>query len=164
MNQSITTYKPISAIKLTLIVIAIISLTFPFFFAYIDHDVNWKRILLELFFTMTRLSGIAFISYGVIQLTGTIVGKYKQHWFKNLIEISIILFCTYWFLFFFVEWIDRPLTGSNPADPNLWTFRRYIGLYFIGTVFVYAFLSGLNVYQLARQKAEQATWATPVGA
>ncbi len=156
MKQSIATYKPISAIKLTLIVIGAISVMFPLFFAYIDHNLRWKWVFWELLFTMTRLSGIAFISYGVIHFTGTVLGKYNQHWLRYLIEISIILFCTYWFLFFFVNWIDRPLTGSNPADPNLWTFRRYIGLYFIATVFVYAFLSGLNVYQLARQKAEQA--------
>ncbi|HET7897747.1 MAG TPA: histidine kinase, partial [Flavisolibacter sp.] len=65
-------------------------------------------------------------------------------------------FFTYWFLFGFVKYIDSPLTGSNPADPTLWTFRRYIGLYMLATIFIYLFLTGLNIYQVARQKEAHA--------
>lgn len=153
MKQTISAYKPISAIKLTLIVILIISIIFPVFFAYIDNNLYLNVILRELVFTAVRLSCIAFICYGIIKLTGYVFGR--QHWLRYIIEIILIFFCTYWFLFYFVEWIDSPLTGSNPADPSLWTFRRYIGLYMLATVFIYTFLSGLNFYQIARQKAAQ---------
>ena len=154
MKQSTSVYKPISAFRLTMIVILLVSLIFPVFFAYIDNNLTWKVVLRELVFTLARLSGIAFICYGVIYLTGRIAGR--QHWLRNIAELLLIFFFTYWFLFYFVEWIDRPLTGSNPADPALWTFRRYIGLYMLGTIFIYTFLSGLNFYQLAREKAAQA--------
>lgn len=154
MKQTTTVYKPISAFRLTMAVILMVSLLFPVFFAYIDHELTWKIISRELVFTLARLSGIAFICYGMIHVAGFIAGR--QHWLRNVAELLLIFFFTYWFLFYFVEWIDRPLTGSNPADPKLWTFRRYIGLYMLGTVFIYTFLSGLNFYQLAREKAAQA--------
>ncbi|RYY97164.1 MAG: hypothetical protein EOO11_11635 [Chitinophagaceae bacterium] len=67
-----------------------------------------------------------------------------------------MLSVTYGFLVAFVVWIDRPLTGSPAPDPALWTFRRYIGLYLLGAVFIYTFLTGLNIYRQAQAKVAQA--------
>ena len=156
MLPSFTIRKNVSPLQVTLIVILVISLFYPLFFAYIDKVFEPDVLLRELFFTAARLSGIAFICYGIIRLTNYVFHGFKAIGLRYLVEIILILFLTYWFLVAFLEGIDRPLTGSNPADPNLWTFRRYIGLYMLGTIFIYTFLSGLNIYQEAQRKAAQA--------
>lgn len=107
-------------------------------------------------FTAARLTAIALIIQGFIQLNNFVFNGFKPSWLRYIVEAVLILFLTYWFLFGFVKFIDSPLTGSNPADPNLWTFRRYIGLYMLGTIFIYTFLSGLNIYGVARKKEAQA--------
>lgn len=152
MKQELTIPKTISPFRLTLTVILIVSVFYPLFFAYIDKNLDVKFILRELLFTSVRLTCIALIIHAFIQLDNQIFKGFKPAWIRYILEIGLILFCTYWFLFGFVKFIDSPLTGSNPADPSLWTFRRYIGLYMLGTVFIYTFLSGLNIYQLARQR------------
>ena len=155
MKQELTIQKTITPLKLTLTIILIVSLLYPVFFAYIDRNFQLPIILRELVFTAARLCGIALIIYGVIQLNNFVFKGFRAVWLRYIIEIILILAFTYWFLSAFVTFIDRPLTGSNPADPSLWTFRRYIGLYMLGTIFIYTFLSGLNIYQLARQKEAQ---------
>ena len=155
VKQELTIQKPISPLKLTLTIILVVSLLYPVFFAYIDRNFQLPIILRELVFTAARLCGIALIIYGVIQLNNFVFKGFKAVWLRYIVEIILILFCTYWFLYGFVTFIDRPLTGSNPADPKLWTFRRYIGLYMLGTVFIYTFLSGLNIYLVARQREAQ---------
>jgi two-component system, LytTR family, sensor kinase len=155
VKQELTIQKPISPLKLTLTIILVVSLLYPVFFAYIDRNFQLLYILRELVFTAARLCGIAMIIYGVIQLNNFVFKGFKAAWLRYIVEIILILFCTYWFLSGFVTFIDRPLTGSNPADPTLWTFRRYIGLYMLGTVFIYTFLSGLNIYLVARQREAQ---------
>jgi two-component system, LytTR family, sensor kinase len=155
VKQELTIPKTLSPLKLTLTIILIISLLYPIFFAYIDRNFQLPIILRELVFTTARLCGIALIIYGVIQLNNFVFRGFKAVWLRYIVEIVLILFCTYWFLSAFVTFIDRPLTGSNPADPKLWTFRRYIGLYMLGTVFIYTFLSGMNIYLVARQREAQ---------
>lgn len=156
MKEALTIQKTISPFKLTLTVILIVSFFYPVFFAYIDHELTMKVLAREWIFTAVRLTGIGLIAHGVIRLNNAVFKGFKPAWLRYPVEIILILFCTYWFLFGFVKYIDSPLTSSNPADPNLWTFRRYIGLYMLGTVFIYTFLSGLNIYQVARQKEAQA--------
>lgn len=153
---STTIRKPLSPLKITLAVILIISVLFPLFFAYIDREADIKRIVLEFIFTTTRLGGIALICYGVIALMNVLFHSNNRRWWWHIIEIVFILFFSYWFLIAFVVFIDRPITNSPAPDPELWSFRRYIGLYFIGAVFIYTFLTGLNIYQLASKKAAQA--------
>lgn len=156
MKESLTIQKPVSPFQITLTVILLISVLYPVFFAYIDKEFTATVILREWLFTTARLTGIALLIHGTILLNNFVFHGFRWVWLRYLVEAVLILFCTYWFLFGFVKYIDSPLTGSNPADPGLWTFRRYIGLYMLGTLFIYTFLSGLNIYQIARQKEAQA--------
>ena len=156
MKEALTIQKTISPFRLTLTVVLIVSFFYPVFFAYIDHELTVKVLTREWIFTAVRLTVIGLVAHGIIRLNNAVFKGFKAAWLRYPVEIVLLLFCTYWFLFGFVKYIDSPLTGSNPADPNLWTFRRYIGLYMLGTVFIYTFLSGLNIYQVARQKEAQA--------
>ncbi len=92
----------------------------------------------------------------ILWLGNRVFTSQKFNWLRYLLELLLVMFCSYWFLYAFVAYIDSPLTGSNPADPSLWTFRRYIGIYLLGTIFIYMFLTGLNIYQLARKKESEA--------
>lgn len=147
--------KNVSPIRITLVMIGVVSLLYPLFFAYIDKQFSLRFLAVELLFTTARLTCIAFICYGIIWLSGKAL-RWAPSWLRHLLEVVVILFCAYWFLVAFIEGIDRPLTGSNPADGASWVFRRHIGLYLLATVFIYTFLSGLNYYHLAQQKAAQA--------
>ncbi|RYY97798.1 MAG: hypothetical protein EOO11_09850, partial [Chitinophagaceae bacterium] len=60
--------RPLSPLRLTLSVIALASLFYPLFFAYIDRNFRFPALLLEFAFTVARLGGIAFICYGSIGL------------------------------------------------------------------------------------------------
>ncbi len=142
--------------KLTLAVIAFVSILYPLFFAYIDKNFSINTLLIEFIFTLVRLSSITFIIYAVIGANNFLFRSPRSNGLRYVFELAVILFIVYWFLFAFVMFVDRPLTGSNPADPSLWTFRRYIGLYQLATIFIYMFLTGLNIYRLARQKEAQA--------
>lgn len=75
---------------------------------------------------------------------------------RHLAAACLVLFCAYWFLVAFIVLIDGPLTGSKLADPASWEFRRHIGLYLLGTLFIYTFLSGLDFYHEAQMKNVQA--------
>lgn len=107
-------------------------------------------------FTAVRLTCIALIIQGAILVSNTVFKERKLAWLRYSFELALILFSTYWFLFGFVKYLEQPLVNGNPADPGLWTFRRYIGLYMLGTIFIYLFLTGLNIYQVARRKEAQA--------
>lgn len=156
MNEAPTIQKPLSPFRITLTMILVISFLYPVFFAYIDKAFRLPVIVRELLFTTVRLTGIALIVQGVILLNNQLFKGRRLAVLRYCLELVLIGFFTYWFLFLFVQYIDSPLTGSNPADPSLWTFRRYIGLYMLATIFIYLFLTGLNIYQVARQKEAQA--------
>ena len=156
MKETPTIQKPVSPFRVTLTMILVISLLYPVFFAYIDTEFTLPIIARELLFTTVRLTGIALIIQGVILFNNRLFHGRRLAWLRYMLELALIGFFTYWFLFGFVKYIDSPLTGSNPADPKLWTFRRYIGLYMLGTIFIYLFLTGLNIYQVARRKEAQA--------
>ena len=137
-------------------VILLVSLLYPIFFAYIDRTFEAAILLRELLFTTVRLTGIALIIQGVILANNALFRGFRWIGLRYLVEMAAILLFTYWFLYGFVDLIEAPLVNGNPADPELWTFRRYIGLYMLGTVFIYTFLTGMNLYQVARQKEAQA--------
>lgn len=132
--------------------ILLVSLFYPVFFAYIDRNNSISSLVIEFIFTAARLSVITLVVYGVIRLNNLLFAKVAVYWVRYILELLIILFTCYWFLYAFVAFIDSPLTGSNPADPSLWTFRRYIGLYMLATIFIYMFMTALNIFQVARQK------------
>jgi cell division protein FtsB len=156
MNETPMIQKPISPFRITLTMILVVSLLYPVFFAYIDKEFTLPVIARELLFTTVRLTCIALIIQSVILVCNKVFKGRQLAWLRYIVEVVLIGFLTYWFLFGFVKYIDSPLTGSNPADPKLWTFRRYIGLYMLGTIFIYLFLTGLNIYQVARRKEAQA--------
>lgn len=156
MKPSLTIPKTLSPFRITLTVILVVSLLYPVFFAYIDKAFTVRVIGSEWLFTTLRLTAIALIIRGTIRLTNAAFKGFRPPWLRYPVELVIILFLTYWFLFGFVKYLEQPLMNGNPADPALWTFRRYIGLYMLGTLFIYIFLSGLNLYGVARQKEAQA--------
>jgi hypothetical protein len=136
--------------------ILVVSFLYPVFFAYIDKEFTLSIIARELLFTTVRLTVIALIIHGVILLNNRLFQNHHLAALRYLLELALIGFATYWFLFGFVRFIEQPLVNGNPADPKLWTFRRYIGLYMLGTIFIYLFLTGLNIYQVARRKEAEA--------
>lgn len=156
MNEAPTIQKTVSPFRVTLTVILLVSVLYPVFFAYIDKAFTPAIIGREWLFTTVRLTCIALIIQGVILTDNRLFSGRGLAVLRYAGEMALIGFCTYWFLFGFVRFIEQPLVQNNPADPALWTFRRYIGLYMLGTLFIYMFLTGLNIYQVARQKEAQA--------
>jgi two-component system, LytTR family, sensor kinase len=150
-------YKSFSGLWFALGVVLIVSFIFPLLFAYIDQNSNWPALLREFWFTPLRLLTLATFIYLVIQVGNRLSGNFQNHWLRHVLQLLIILPVMYALLYGFVKYIDLPLScGDCAMNTNTWEYRRYIGLYFFGTVFLYTFLSGLNFYNQALQKSAEA--------
>ena len=156
MNNLSLSYKPVSTLKLTLIVMLSISIIFPLLFAYINDEMTRQILLRELFFTPLRIGGITIIAYAVIQVTNFFIKGYQTNPIRYFLELPVIWFFTYWWLIFVVQEIEAPVRHVKFFPTDTWVFRQYIGLFMIATVFIFVFQSGLNFYKLAQQKAAQA--------
>jgi sensor histidine kinase YesM len=155
MNSTPLTYKPVSTLKLTLIVILIVSIVFPLLFAYINDEMTRQILVRELLFTPVRLGGITMIIYGVIQLTNKVV-KSSTKPIRYFIEVPVIFLITYCWLVFNVQVIEAPIRHVKSFNPNTWVYRQYMALFMMATIFIFIFQSALNFYKLAQQKAAQA--------
>jgi two-component system LytT family sensor kinase len=149
-------YKNISAFKLNLLVVFVISLFFPVIFAYINKEFTWSLICREWIFTTLRLIVITVMSFGLKKTVNFLVKAYQNHLLRYVLELPLVLFITYQWLLFFVMKIEILVRDPGTIPKNDWVFRQYIGLYFIATIFIYVFQSGLNFYQIAQQKALEA--------
>ena len=156
MNNASLSSKPVSTLKLTLIVMLSISIVFPLLFAYIKDEMTMEILARELLFTPLRLGGITMIAYGVIHLTNSFIKSYQTNPIRYLFELPVIWFLTYWWLIFFAQIIEAPVRHVKSFPTDTWVFRQYIGIFLIATVFIFVFQSGLNFFKLAQQKAEQA--------
>jgi two-component system, LytTR family, sensor kinase len=150
------TYKPVSTLKLTSVVVLAVSIVFPLLFAYINDEMNQKVLSRELTLTPIRLAGITIIIYSVIQVINRVISNARLRWIRYAVEMPVIMFITFWWLLFTLQYIDGPIFCHCTYPTNTWSFRQYIALYMVGTTFIYIFQSGLNFYKLAQEKAAEA--------
>ncbi len=151
----VSTYKPVSTLKLTLIVMLTVSIVFPLLFAYINDEMTVDILARELLLTPLKLCGITMIAYGVIQITNQLAKLSGTNPVRYFFELPVILFFTYWWLMFVAQIIEAPVRHVESFPTDTWVFRQYIGLFLIATIFIFVFQSGLNFYKLAEQKAVQ---------
>lgn len=156
MTDISKSYKTVSTLKLTIIVVLAVSILFPVLFAYINGEMNGKTLTHELTLTPLRLGGITIIIYFIIHLINKISFNKKIRWVRYIIELPVIVYITFWWLLFSLQYIDAPIYCGCKYPTDTWNFRQYIGLYMIGTTFIYIFQSGLNFYKLAEVKAAEA--------
>ncbi|MCU0396281.1 MAG: histidine kinase [Chitinophagaceae bacterium] len=156
MTDLSKTYKPVTGIWLTLGVIVIMSLIYPVSFAYIDRDMRWVRLGREFWFTPTRLIGIMLLTYGILRLGNWVAPSYPNHWLRHVLQIGVLLPLTVAWLYAYLIWIDLPFScGTCQPNTTTWEFRRYMGVYSLGALFIYGFMSGLNFYRQAQMKAAE---------
>jgi len=103
-----------------------------------------------------RLAGITMIAYAVIEVVNKVGVNFKAALLRFVMELPVILFITFWWLVFFLQYIEAPFIGGPKYEGNSWQFRQHIGLYIIATVFICIFQSGLNFYKQAQEKAAEA--------
>jgi two-component system, LytTR family, sensor kinase len=156
MTDISKSYKSVSTLKITLLVVLAISIVMPVVFGYINDRLAGRSFLLELGFTPLRLAGITLLIYAIISLANKIIGTAKAAWIRYFVELPVIFYCTFLWLTFFIDFIETPLSGSPIYEGNSWEFRQHIALYMIAALFIYIFQSGLNIYKLAQQKAAEA--------
>jgi two-component system, LytTR family, sensor kinase len=156
MTDISESYKTVSTFKLTVIVVLTVSILFPILFAYINDEVNSTVLIRELTLTPLRLFGITIIVYAVIQIINRILIALNTKWLRYIIEFPLIIFITYYWLLFSLQYIDGPVFRGSRYPTDTWNFRQYMGLYMIATTFIYIFQSGLNFYKLAQEKAAEA--------
>ena len=149
-------YKTVSTLKPPLIVVLAVSIIFPILFAYINNELTAAILTRELTFTPLRLAGITMIAYVIIQLVNKVGVNFRAAWLRYIIELPVILFFTFWWLIVFLTFIEAAFIGGPKYEGNSWEFRLHISLYFIATVFIYIFQSGLNFYKQAQEKAAEA--------
>lgn len=148
-------YEPVSTLKVTLIVILVISILFPVLFAYINNVMSVKVLSRELILTPIRLGGITIIANIVIVIINRSTAEIKSSFVRHIIEFPIILFLTYWWLYVLLQSIEAPIFCNCTYATNTFNFRQYIGLYFLGATLIYIFQSGLNFYKLAEEKTAE---------
>src|SRR6476661_6866804 len=108
MKDRSATYKPISAIRLTSIVILGVSLLFPLLVSYIN-DTSSDKLLIQLFITPLRLGGITVIAYLIIQASNKTIGYSKLSWLRYVIELPLIIVLTYFWLIWFLQHVEAPI-------------------------------------------------------
>src|SRR4051794_7874048 len=96
-------YKTVSTLKLTLIVVITVSIVFPILFAYINDELTANILTRELTFTPLRLAGITMIVYVIIRLVNKVGVNFKAAWLPYIIELPAILFISFWWLIFFLQ-------------------------------------------------------------
>lgn len=140
-----------------LVIVLLISIIFPLFFAYIDRDLRWSRLLNEWWLTGIRLLAIVFITDMVMLLGRSVATTYPNHWLRHTLQVAVILPLVLVWLLISLQYIEFPATCPNCfINYHTWEFRRFIGLYFIISLFIYAFMSGLDFYKQAQEKAAEA--------
>lgn len=157
MTNATLTYKPVSALKLTLVVMLAVSIVFPLLFAYINDELTREILTRELILTPIRLGGITMIVYGVIMVTNNLIKSRQTNPARYFVELPVVWFFTYWYLIIVAQKIEAPFFRQVEAfSTDTWVFRQHIGIFLVATLFIFIFQSGLNFYKLAQQKAEQA--------
>lgn len=138
-------------------VVLIISLLFPFMFVFIDRGSVSANLLREFWLTPLRMLTITIMVYWVIQVGNKLLPAYPNHWLRHMAQLVIIFPLMYWLLYGIYIWVDLPLSCPEcKPDTHSWSYRRYIGLYVVGTIFFYGFVSGLNFYELSKVKLKEA--------
>lgn len=124
--------------------------------AYIDGEFNAKVLGRELVLTPLRMTIVAFIVRGIILANNQWVRTSGFPWLRYFIEVPAFIFLTYWFIYGFAFFLEYPILGVNYPDTGSWVFRRHVGLYILAAFFIYVFLSGLNIYVIARKTEARA--------
>lgn len=124
--------------------------------AYIEDEFNAKVLGRELIMTPIRMTIVAFIVRAIIMANNQLVRFFRYPWLRYFIEIPAIVFLVYWFIYGFSLFIEYPILGTNYPDTGTWLYRRHVGLYILATFFIYVFLSGLNIYVIARKTEAKA--------
>src|SRR3954454_1986837 len=127
MTDISKSYKPVSTLKVTIIVVSIVSILFPVLFAYINDEMNRKVLTRELTLTPLRLFGITLIVYGVIHVVNKTVATLTVKWLRYAIELPLIIFITYCWLLFALQYVDGPVFCGCTYPTDTWNFRQYIG-------------------------------------
>ena len=157
MNTGAVPYKPMNTLLFVLGIVLLIGLVFPLAFLYIEDNVSLRILMHEFWMTPVRLLFITLMIYGIIMLGNRLSGRHQNHWLRHALQLIIIMPAMYGILYGFLVWVDFPLHCPEcRPDPNSFQQRRYYGLYFFGTLFLYTFISGLNFYRMAEQKAAEA--------
>ncbi|HSK12634.1 MAG TPA: histidine kinase, partial [Phnomibacter sp.] len=157
MIPAATPYRPMNTLVFVLGIVLVIGTVFPLAFLYIEDHVTLRILMDEFWMTPLRLIFITLMIYGVIMLGNRLSGRHQNHWLRHTLQLIIIIPAMYGILYGFLVWVDFPLHCPDCIpDGGNYQQRRYYGLYFFGTLFLYTFISGLNFYKMAEQKAAEA--------
>lgn len=139
-----------------LVVVLIISIIFPLFFAYIDRDVRWSRLLNEVWLTALRLMVMLGITAGIVWLGKKVAPAHPNHWLRHLCQLLVLQPMLLGWMLASLQYIEFPLLCADCVlDADSWEFRRFLGLYFIIGLFIYAMVSGIDFYRQAQAKAAE---------
>jgi LytS/YehU family sensor histidine kinase len=85
-----------------------------------------------------------------------IAPSYPNHWLRHLLQIALLIPLAALWLHAYLVWSDLPFScGDCKPDTTTWEYRRYMGVYLLGALFIYGFMSGLNFYRQAQIKAAE---------
>lgn len=144
-------------VSIMLVVVLIISIIFPLFFAYIDRDLRWNRLLNEVWLTALRLLVMVTITAGIVWLGKKVAPAYPNHWLRHVCQLLVLQPMLLCWMLASLQCIEFPLLCPNCVlDAESWEFRRFLGLYFIIGLFNYAMVSGIDFYRQAQVKAAEA--------
>ncbi len=154
-NKSVEGFEKIHVLRFSIILLLVLSVAFPFLFSIITANFVPRRFIIDV--GMTALLNIlsVVIIYLVTLVFNLMMGNKKHRWYRYLIEYPVILYVSFWHLYFYFVL----MTGnSNYASYLLnvgWQFRLYIVVNLIGCSFIYLFVTSLNLYRLLQEKAAQ---------
>ena len=155
MKNKTSTYKPVPTIKVTSLVLMAMALLFPLLFYYINDGMTVTMLMRELCLTPLKLAGIGVIVFAIIHVSNITIARTSISNLRYLLELPVIIFFVYWWLFVFLECLEKSWVYDATFTLDVWAYRQSIGLYMAATVLIYVFESGLNFYKLAQVKTAE---------
>lgn len=136
----------IPILRLTLILMWVSSIIFPSIFAYINRESSFISLLSDIVITGTIETITTIFTFYCIQFTSRMFSSLGSNWLKYPVSLSATLVFSFFLLYTFYN-STRQFAASPEELLQTGPFRLYITVNLIGTLFIYAMITSLTLYQ-----------------
>ncbi|ULQ58234.1 histidine kinase [Flavihumibacter rivuli] len=133
-------------LRLTLILMWVNSVIFPSIFAYINRETSFLSLLSDIIITAAIETITTIFTFYCIRGTGILFSSTGANWIKYPLSLLITLVFSFFLLYTFYN-STRQVTSSPQELLQTAPFRLYITVNLIGTLFIYAMITSLTLYQ-----------------
>ncbi len=150
------TPAPLSHLRLTLVVMWVVSTLFPLLFAAVNGQYTPVGLLSSMVVNAVLFSGISLLVHAGLRAAERVVRRVPYRGLVYLVAFGGTQGVVYWLLkgvYYLLVVRTGSQSGAWEAD---WQFRYFIGINTVATAFVFLFRLGLTYAHLTQQKMTEA--------